>query len=409
MNRRLNRRFVTGSTFRLIDRRDVLRGPFRILLAALSIGFVSSADSRAETGVHSDRIVLGQSAAFNGPAASLGTAFRDGLNAAFKAVNRSGGIHGRHIRLIGYDDGYEPEQAIANTKKLIDDDAVFALIGEVGTPTSRAAHPLSEKAGIPFVAPFTGASFLRDPALITAINLRASYAQEAEALIGYLTGSEHMSRIAVLYQDDTFGRVGLNGVREALKRRDMAPVSEETFRRNTTAVKRALLSIRRSQPEAVIIVGPYEPAAVFIKTAAQIGFEPTFAALSFVGSKALAAELHPNDHAVVVSQVVPLFDDRTLPLAKNFLDALTAANPQAEAGFVTLEGYIAGRLVAEALRRLGPQPTRSAFLDLFKSPATFDIDGMVLEFGPGDNQGSDRVFLTAIGEDGSFVALDAGL
>lgn len=241
------------------------------------------------------------------------------------------------------------------------------------------------------------------------INVRASYDEEAEALVGYLTASEDMSRIAVLYQDDTFGRAGLKGVRDALARRDMEPVSEETFRRNTTAVKRALLSIRRSQPEAVIIVGPYQPASVFIKTASQIWFDPTFAALSFVGSKALAGALHPNDHTVVVSQVVPLFDDRSLPLAKRFLDALTATDRQAEASFVALEGYVAGRMVAEALRRLGPEPTREAFLDLFNSPAAFDIDGMVLEFGPGDNQGSERVFLTAIGEDGTFSALDAGL
>lgn len=158
----------------------------------------------AETGVRDDRILFGQSAAFDGPAASLGTGFRDGLNAAFDEINRSGGVHSRRLSLTGYDDGHEPERAIANTQRLIDEDDVFALIGQVGIPTPPAAQPLSEKAGIPFVAPFKGASFLRDPALATVINVRASYDEEAEALVGYPTASEDMSRIAVLYQDGTF-------------------------------------------------------------------------------------------------------------------------------------------------------------------------------------------------------------
>ncbi len=369
-----------------------------------AVGPISPA--RTETGVSDDRVVIGQSAAFAGPAASLGTAFRHGLIAAFEEANRTGGADGRNLELVSYNDGYEPEQAIANTNRLIHEDAVFALAGEVGTPTSRSAQPIAEKNGVPFVGPFTGAAFLRNPALTTVVNVRASYDQEAEALVDYLAGDLGLSRIAVLYQDDTFGRAGLNGVVAALEKRGLALVADGTYRRNTTAVKRALLAIRRADPDAVIIVGAYKPTAAFIKTADSIGLDVVFATLSFVGGKALAAELGPLDETVVVSQVVPLFDDTDSPLVARFQAALATSAPEAEASFVALEGYITGRLIVDALKRLGDAPTRQAFLELFRSPVEFDIDGLPLKFGVGDNQGSDEVFLTVIEPDGSFTAVD---
>lgn len=376
-------------------------------LAILAVFPMLMAGAKAETGVFDDRILFGQSAAFEGPAASLGTAFRDGLNAAFNEANRSDGINGRRLELISYDDGYDPARAIDNTNRLIDEDAVFALIGEVGTPTSRAAQPIAEKNEVPYVGPFSGAAFLRNAALKTVVNMRASYDQEAEALVDYLTTDLGFTRIAVLYQDDTFGRAGLTGVTTALQSREMKTVADGTYRRNTTAVKRALLTIRRANPQAIIIVGAYKPTAVFIKTAQSIGLDVDFAALSFVGGKALAGELGSTDNTILVSQVVPLFDDRTLPLVERFQSALAASAPEAEPGFVALEGYVVGRLVIDALGRLGPAPTRSAFLELFRTSAVFNIDGLVLTFDTGDNQGSDQVFLTKINPDGSFAAVDA--
>ncbi len=392
-----------------ISRVQRSRGAALVHLLALllvAVGTMVPGLATAEPGVSDDRILFGQSAAFEGPAASLGIAFRDGLRAAFDEANRSGGIHARQLDLVSYDDGYEPEEAIANTVRLIDDNDVFALIGEVGTPTSRAVQPIAEKRGVPFVGPFTGAAFLRDPALRTVINVRASYDQEAEALVHYLADELGFSRIAILYQDDTFGRAGLAGVTAALNRRDMAAVADGTYRRNTTAIKRALLTIRRADPQAVIIIGAYKPTAAFIRTAAEVGLDAVFATVSFVGSKALAAELGPTRQTVIVSQVVPLFDDRSLPLVDRFHRALATAVPEADTSFVALEGYITGRLVIDALQELGPEPTRAAFLELFRSPATFDIDGLPLAYDAGDNQGSDQVFLTRIRPNGSFTAVD---
>lgn len=357
-------------------------------------------------GVTDSRILFGQSAAFEGPAAALGLDMRDGILAAFRQANLAGGVDGRQLELVSLDDGYEPEQAIANTRRLIEQEKVFALIGEVGTPTSRAVQPIATEAGIPFIGPFTGAGFLRDPTLTNVVNVRASYAQETEAWIRHLTRDLGLTRIAILYQDDSFGRAGLEGVQEAMARRGLELVAEGVYMRNTTAVKRALLSIRKAAPQAVVIVGAYHPAAVFIKVARGIDFHPLFVNISFVGSKALAAELGRDGEGVIVTQVVPLPTDTGLPLVAAYQAALKAENPDAQPGFVSLEGYIAARLAIAVLRQMGPPVRRERFLQEIAATGRIEIDSFGLDYGPGDNQGLDRVFLTILQRDGSFRAVD---
>ena len=161
--------------------------------------------------------MFGQSAAFEGPAAALGLGMRQGILAAFTEANTAGGVNGRRLELVYCDDGYEPDRAIENTNRLINEDQVFALIGEVGTPTSRAAQPIATEARVPFIGPFTGAGFLRDPSLGNVINVRASYDQETEAWIEHLTSDLGISRVALLYQDDSFGLAGRSGVVAALE------------------------------------------------------------------------------------------------------------------------------------------------------------------------------------------------
>ncbi len=378
------------------------------LLAALALGgaIVSPSAGFAEPGVFDDRILFGQSAAFKGPAAALGTGMRAGILAAFNEVNEAGGVEGRRLELIAYNDGYEPGMAIANTKRLIEDDQVFALIGEVGTPTSKAVQPIASGQAVPFLGAFTGASFLRDPALDNVINVRASYDQETESWIEHLTSDLGLARIAILYQDDSFGRAGLTGVRAALSKRQMELVAEGTYKRNTTAVKRALLAIRKGDPEAVVMVGAYKPSARFIKLARSIGLDAVFVNISFVGSKALSEELGPDGAGVIVTQVVPLPEDSSIPLVAQYRDALARFDPGIEPGFVSLEGYMVGRLVIEALEELGREVTRAGLIAAIKSVGTFDLGGTTLTYGPQDNQGMDRVFLTVIQADGSFKAVE---
>ena len=376
--------------------------------AILGFGAISLMDiaAHAEPGVFDDRILFGQSAAFEGPAAALGLGMREGILASFNEANAAGGVNGRRLELVSYDDGYEPEKAIANTKRLINENAVFALVGEVGTPTSNAAQPIATEAGVPFIGPFTGAAFLRNPSLGNVINIRGSYDQETEAWIGHLTTDLGVSRIAILYQDDTFGRAGLSGVSKAMEKRGMKLVAEGTFERNTTAVKTALLAIRKAGPEAVVMVGSYKPCAEFIKLAHRLKLDAVFVNISFVGANALAKELGEDGKGVVVTQVVPFPGDMSIPLVVRYQKALKTANPDAQIGFVSLEGYMVGRLIIEALGKVKGPVTRAGLLSTIKEVGTFDLGGITLSYGPDDNQGMDQVFFTVIRADGSFKPVD---
>ena len=362
---------------------------------------LSNTPLRAEDGVFKDKILFGQVAALNGPAQALGQGMREGILAAFEEANRAGGVNGRKLELKSIDDSYEPEKTIVATHQAIKEDKVFALVGAVGTPTSKAGQPIATTAKVPFIGPFTGAEFLRNPFNRYIVNIRSSYFQETEAWIEHLTTDLGVTKIAILYQDDAFGLAGLAGVKKAMAKRNMALVAEGTFKRNTIAIKSALLEIMKGQPEAVVTVGPYKPIAEFIKLARQLKVDATFVAISFVGSDSLAQELGNQGAGVIVSQVVPFPRDKSLPVVTSYQAALTAANPNTKPGFVSLEGYLVGQLVIEALRRVQGDLTREAFLDAIES-APFDLGGVRLSFNATQNQGSNQVYFTVLQADGSF-------
>lgn len=361
-----------------------------------------AATVEATPGVTGERVLFGQSAAFTGPAQELGLGMRLGIQAAFREANDGGGVHGRMLELASLDDAYEPEAAVVNTLQLIEDEQVFALIGAVGTPTSRSATPVAAEAGVPYIAPFTGAAFLRDPAWDNIINLRASYQQETEEMVARLTGDLGIDRIAVMYQDDSFGRDGYQGVRLALERRDMEPVAIGLYPRNTAAVKTALLDLRQGDPQAVIMIGAYQPVSMLISWARHTGMDTVFLTVSFVGSNALAQALGETGADVVVTQVVPFPTNDSLPVVASYQNALSAHASDAVPGFVSLEGYLAGRLAIEGLQRCGVELSRDCFLDSLRNAGTVDIDGFELRYGDGDSQGSDEVFMTALGDDGAY-------
>lgn len=376
-----------------------------VSMAAVGLA-VSALAASADPGVTPDKIVFGQAAALEGPASGLGLGMREGLKAAFEEANRAGGVKGRKLELLSVDDGYEPKKSIDATKKLIEEDKVFALVGPVGTPTSAATQPIAAQNNVPFIGPFTGAEFLRaaEPFQANVVNVRGSYFQETEAMVERLVKDRGVSRIAIFYQDDAFGRAGLAGVQKAMAKRNMTLAAEGTFERNTVAVKGALLSIMKAKPEAVIMVGPYKPCAEFIKLARKLKLDSVFVNISFVGSNALAAELGADGAGVVVTQVVPFPADESLALVKNYHAALKAVDASAKPGFVSLEGYMVGRLVIAALEKIEGEPTRKALLDTVLAN-TFDLGGVKLAYGAKDNQGMDDVFLTVIQGDGTFKAV----
>jgi ABC-type branched-subunit amino acid transport system substrate-binding protein len=368
--------------------------------AAILLGF-TSAGALADDGVSKDKILFGQVAALDGPAGALGQGMREGILAAFGEANRAGGIQGRKLELKSIDDGYEPEKTIEATKKIIAEDKIFALVGSVGTPTSKAGQPIATEAKIPFIGPFTGAEFLRNPYNRYIVNIRSSYFQETEAWIEHLTKDLGITKIAILYQDDAFGLAGLEGVKMAMAKRNMSLVASGTFKRNTTAVKSALLDIMKGEPQAVVTVGPYKPIAEFVKVARTQKLDAIFVAISFVGSDSLAQELGSQVAGVIISQVVPFPWDQALPVTVAYRAAITAVNPNAKPGFVSLEGYLVGRLIVEALKRIPGEPSREALLDII-AKAPFDLGGVKLSFGPTKNQGSDQVYFTILQSDGSF-------
>jgi branched-chain amino acid transport system substrate-binding protein len=342
-------------------------------------------------------ILLGQSAAMSGPAKNLGIELRAGFLAAFSRVNGSGGIRGKEIRLLTLDDGYEPDRAIKNTNELIEEDQVFMLVGEVGTPTAKAVVPIIEKRRIPFFAPFTGAEFLRAPSRKYVINVRASYFQEMEKLASYLVDQKKLKRIACFYQNDSYGFSGLAGIQKALARRGMMLVSQGSYERNTVAVMGGIRDIFQEEPEAIILVGAYAACAEFIKLSkTKYGDATIFCNISFVGTESLKDTLGAYGENVIVSQVVPYPRDTTIPLIQEYTDAMVKYQHDAPISFVTLEGYIAGKLFAEIALAVKGDLTREKFISTMREVGSFDLGGIVLTFAEDDHQGLDSIYLTTI-------------
>lgn len=342
-------------------------------------------------------LVLGQSCALSGPAQNLGLEMRAGLLAAFSAINDLGGIRGREIILLSRDDGYEPDRAVKNTKSLIYDNQVFALVGAVGTPTSEAVAPIVSEAKIPFFGPFTGAEFLRNPFNKYVINVRASYFQEMERLAAYLVDQRKIQRIACFYQNDSYGFAGLQGIERALARRGMELVSKGSYERNTVAVMGAMQDVYKQAPDAVVLVGAYSACAEFIKLSKnKVSQHLIFCNISFVGTESLRKALGGYGRGVVVSQVVPNPENSDMALIREFKRAMRKYQHDAPLSFTSLEGYIVGRLFGKIAMAVRGDLTKEKFIAVMEETGRFDIGGLVLSFGPGDHQGLDTIYLTQI-------------
>ncbi len=378
---------------------------FFIILCGLA-GMTQGA--HAEPGVFDSTITIGQSCALTGPSEDLGKKMNAGIVSALNQVNVNGGVHGRQIRLIVKDDFYEPGQAIKNTEALIFKDRVFALIGEVGTPTSRVVVPIVQKEKIPFIAPFTGARFLRSPIKKQVINIRAGYDEETQKVITYFVKEKKLTRIACFYQDDSYGYAGLDGVKTALMEYGLSPISTHSYQRNTVAVMGAFLRIRQSQPQAVVLVGSYQPCAEFIKLARARGMNRTvFATLSFSGAQSLIRALGDETDSIIISQVVPSPFNEDLKIVTNYMDAMRTFQPEHQISYISFEGYLAGRFFIEVLKGVRLPLTREKFIDYIEQKKQFNIDDIALTFGAEDHQGLDVTYLTRI-QDGKIIPLLTG-
>ena len=366
-----------------------------VLCALLASG------ASADPGVTPTSILIGQSAAFSGPASELGTEMRAGALAYFQAVNAAGGVNGRKIELRSLDDGYEADRAAANTKTLIDG-GVFLLFGYVGTPTSNASKPIFTAARVPFVGPFTGAESLRNPLNRYIFNIRASYYDETDKLVGQLVG-QTLDRIAVFYQNDDYGKAGLAGVERAMQKRNIKIIATGTVERNTVNVAAAVSSICKVDPQGVVMISAYKSCAAFIKEMRAAGCNPQFMNVSFVGSKALAHETGPAGRGVGVSQVVPFPWNLSARVVKEYQQLLEASTGKQNYSFTSLEGFIAAKVLVEGLRRTGSDLTRERFIAAMEQMRDYDVGGYTVSFSPSDHSGSKFVELTVIGKDENFL------
>jgi ABC-type branched-subunit amino acid transport system substrate-binding protein len=360
--------------------------------AAGAVALLGAPALRAQT----DRILLAQSAPFTGPAAELGIQFHQGAKLFFSQLNAQGGVHKRSIELVKLDDGYEPDRCAENTRKLIAQDPL-ALFGYIGTPTSVAALPLATAAKLPFCAPFTGAMALRQPFNRYAFHIRASYNDETEVIVKQLT-SLGLHKIAVFYQNDAYGKAGLEGVQLALHSRGIQPVAAATVERNSVLVAPAVKTLVAAQPDAIVQIGAYKACAAFIRAARAASFGGTFFNVSFVGTQALADELGKDAAGVVVSQVMPSPYNAARPIAREFLEAVKKGGAGYQANFSSMEGYMAAKVMVEGLKR--GKPTREGLIAGLEAMDNESFGGFDVSFSPNDHVASKFVELSMLTAEG---------
>jgi len=352
-------------------------------------------------GVTDREITVGQFAAMSGPAAELGQRLQVGIQSYFSAINAQGGIGGRTIKLITRDDGYEPDKAVAAVKALIAEDKVFALIGSVGTPTGLAALPVISENRVPIVGMFTGAQALRDPFNRYVFHVRAGYYDETERIVQHTT-TLGIQKVAVFYQNDAYGKAGLEGVNRALAKRGLKPTGTATVERNTVEVADALKTILAADPQVVVQIGAYKACAAFIKEARKKGFVGQFFNVSFVGSKALANELGKAGTGVAISQVVPFPFMTSSPVVREYQQRMTDAG-QKDFDFSSMEGYLMAKVLVEGIKRSGKTLTRDSLIAGLESMKDVNLGGFTINFGPHDHEGSKFTDLTLIDREGRFA------
>jgi ABC-type branched-subunit amino acid transport system substrate-binding protein len=367
--------------------------------------------------VTDNEVRFGISAPFSGSAKELGQQMKLGVEAAFKAANDAGGVHGRQLSLVADDDGYEPERTAATMKDLYENHQVFALVGNVGTPTAAVAVPYALQKHMLFFGAFTGANLLRrDPPDRYVINYRASYAEETDAVVRYLVRLRHlrMDQIAVFAQQDAYGDAGFAGVTKAIRALggDDAAILRLNYKRNTIDVEDAIAHLRGHKPpiKAVVMVATYRAAAKFIEKTRDVYPGMIYTNVSFVGSTALANELMllgPRfANGVIVTQVVPAVDGYS-SVALAYKTALNNFAPGEAPDYVSMEGYVAANVLIEGLKRAGPQLDTEKLVDAFEGMHNFDLGlGTPIRFGPDEHQGSHKVWGTQLDAAGHYHAID---
>jgi ABC-type branched-subunit amino acid transport system substrate-binding protein len=369
-------------------------------------------------GVTDNEVRFGISAPFSGAAKELGQNMKLGIDAAFHVANAKGGVHGRQLRLVAADDGYEPSRTVETMKRLYEQDRVFGVVGNVGTPTAVVALPYALEHGMLFYGAFTGANLLRrDPPDRYVFNYRASYAEETDAVVRYLVKVRRLKpeQIAVFAQQDSYGDAGFAGVAKAMRSLpggDESTILRLNYKRNTVDVDDAVAQLKKSRIpiKAVIMVPAYRAAARFIEKTRDLYPGMIYTSVSFVGSTALANELMllgPKYAAgVIVTQVVPAVEGHS-SVVLDYKSALTKYFPGESPDYVSLEGYLAGSVLVEGLRRNGPQLDTERLVDTLENLRDLDLGlGTPVTFGRTEHQALHKVWGTELNATGHYQSID---
>jgi ABC-type branched-subunit amino acid transport system substrate-binding protein len=372
-------------------------------LAAIGAMVISTL-SWAEPGVTDSSITIGMSSPFSGPNGAYGVDMRQTIEAYFNQVNKVGGINGRKLTLVALDDGYETERTVANTKALINEKNAFALLAFYGSSsTTEAMNTVFGPAKVPLIGTISGAGTLREaissnPNTRYMFNVRASYADETEVIVNQLVALG-LKNIAVFYQNDGFGKSGLEGVTTALKKHNMAPSAVGTVERNSVDVTKAVEAIAKATPQAVVMVTLYKPTAAFVKAMKKIGQNPMLSTLSPVGAEQMVQELGADARGIVVSQVVPYPWNNVVPVVRDY----QKLSEKQQFSYYGLEGYIMARTLVEGLKRAGKDLTRDKLVSALESLSNTDIGGYRINYSPTARQASHFVELTVVGPGGRLL------
>lgn len=375
----------------------------RLARTALAIASLClAALSHAEIGVTDTTITLGMSAPFSGPNGAYGIEMREAINAYLQQVNAAGGVHERKLELVALDDGYETDRTVANTNKLLQEHKVFSLVGYYGSSPTTAAMPVFTAAKTPLVGTISGADSLRNPVNRYMFHVRASYADETEAIVNQLV-SVGLKSIAVFYQNDGFGKSGLSGVMAAMKKFNMTPAAVATVERNSLDVSAAVQAIAKARPQAIVMVSLYKPSAEFVRQYKKGGLFPQYATLSPVGADLLATELGGDARGIGISQVMPYPWNDTVPVVKDYKRLMDLQTKKQAPSYYGIEGYITARVLVEALKKAGKDLNREKFINALDGMRELDLGGYRINNSPANHNGSKFVDLTVIGNAGRVL------
>lgn len=346
------------------------------------------------------QILIGQTAGFTGAVGAGVKETTDGAKLYIDSINAKGGIGGQKIQLISMDDKFEPKLAVENARKLIEEKNVVAMFLTRGTPHTEAMIPVLNKYGVPLVGPSTGAMVLHQPVQKHIFNVRATYQREAEKAVTHMH-SIGMSKIAMIYTDDSFGSDGLAGAQKGMATAKLTPVVVEKFDRAKPDFSTIAPLIYKSNAQAVIMIASSQSVVEGVKALRAAGSAAQVVTLSNNASTGFIKGLGDNGRGVIVTQVFPSERSIAYPIVKEALE-IANSKPQTELSPAMLEGFAAAKVLVEGLRRAGPNPSREKVQAALEGIRKLDIGGLEVNYGPDDHTGLDFADLSIIGSDGKF-------